>query len=73
MRNTMAVIALLWAIALSVVSLILPPKGVIDSSVLILVAQIVIFIATLIGIALPASFTNLIKNNGNPDSKKVAS
>lgn len=71
MRNYMAFVALAWAIGLSVVSLILPPAGVIDSSVLILIAQIIIFIATLVGIALPSYFNRL--SNANNSSKKVAS
>lgn len=71
MRNYMAFVALAWAIGLSVASLILPPAGVIDSSVLILIAQIIIFIATLVGIALPSYFNRL--TNGNNSSKKMAS
>lgn len=71
MRNYMAFVALAWAIGLSVASLILPPAGVIDSSVLILIAQIIIFIATLVGIALPSYFNRL--SNANNSSKKVAS
>lgn len=71
MRNYMAFVALAWAIGLSVASLILPPAGVIDSSVLILIAQIIIFIATLVGIALPSYFNRL--SNANNSNKKVAS
>lgn len=71
MRFYMAFVALAWAIGLSVASLILPPAGVIDSSVLILIAQIIIFIATLVGIALPSYFNRL--SNANNSSKKVAS
>lgn len=67
MRNIMALIALAWAIGLSVASLIIPPRGVIDSSVLVLLAQIIVFTATLAGIALPKTFAN-----GNQDNKKVA-
>lgn len=67
MRNIMALLALAWAIGLSVASLIIPPRGVIDSSVLVLLAQIIIFTATLVGIALPKAFTN-----GNQGNKKMA-
>lgn len=63
MRNGLAIVALIWAIALSVTSLIMPPMGVIDSSVLILIAQIIVFIATLIGIALPQTFSKILKND----------
>lgn len=52
----MSIMALVWAIALSVASIIMPPMGVIDSSVLVLIAQIIVFIATLVGITLPKAF-----------------
>lgn len=71
MRNYMAFVALAWAIGLSIASLILPPAGVIDSSVLILIAQIIVFIATLVGIALPSYFKQL--SNGTNSNKKMAS
>ena len=38
------------AAALGTVALILPPQGVIDNSVLILIGQILLFIATLLGV-----------------------
>lgn len=47
---------LLWAIIISFYALYLPPPGEIDSSVLILVAQILIFIASVFGIQLPETF-----------------
>lgn len=56
-KGVMSYVALVWAIGLSIASLIMPPLGVIDSSVLILIAQIIIFISTLVGITLPSSFT----------------
>lgn len=56
MRNTIAIVSLAWAIALSIASLIMPPMGEIDSSVLILVAQIIVFVATMAGVTLPDSF-----------------
>lgn len=70
MRNVMAFLALAWAIGLSVAALSIPPAGVIDSSVLILLAQIIIFITTLVGVTLPNIFNKLA--NGNPDQKKMA-
>lgn len=63
MRRTMSIIALLWAIGLSITSLLMPPAGVIDASVLILLAQIIVFIATLTGITLPSMFNKLETNN----------
>lgn len=63
MRNVMAVMALVWAIGLSVASLVMPPSGVIDASVLILLAQIIVFIATLTGITLPDVFNRRFSSN----------
>ena len=59
----MAVMALVWAIGLSVASLVMPPSGVIDASVLILLAQIIVFIATLTGITLPDVFSRRFSSN----------
>lgn len=66
----MAFIALAWAIGLSVASLIIPPAGVIDSSVLVLLAQVIVFIATLVGVSLPNVFNKF--SNGNSTSQKMA-
>lgn len=70
MRNAIAIVTLVWAIALSVTSLFIPPQGVIDGSVLVLLAQILVFMASVYGIKLPDSF-NL--RHGNSSSQKVAS
>ena len=43
-------ISLAWAFAMSVAGLVLPPLGVIDGSVLILIAQILVFVASLMGL-----------------------
>ena len=43
-------ISLAWAFAMSVAGLVLPPLGVIDSSVLILIAQILVFVASILGL-----------------------
>lgn len=67
-KKTIALGALIWAIALSTIALLLPPKGIIDSSVLILVAQILVLVASILGFSLP----NII-NYGNRGKKKVAS
>lgn len=71
MKATIPIIALFWAIGLSVASLALPPMGVIDNSVLILLAQIIIFIASLVGVELPNIFKQF--RNENQGRKKVAS
>lgn len=62
MRKVMSCAALVWAMALSIASLVMPPMGVIDSSVLILIAQIIVFIATMAGVTLPASFKDIYRH-----------
>lgn len=59
MRWVMAFVALFWAIGLSVAAMMTPPEGEIDSSVLILLAQIIVFVATLTGISLPEFFDKI--------------
>lgn len=44
---------ILWASVLSFVAIVLPPLGEIDSSVLILIAQILLLVATCVGLQLP--------------------
>lgn len=60
--------AFLWAVVISAVALMLPPRGVIDSSVLILVAQLLILVSTIVGVNLPV----IIKQNGNNHPKNLA-
>lgn len=56
-KSSVSYISLLWAIGLSIASIFMPPMGVIDSSVLVLIAQIIIFIATILGLSLPDCFS----------------
>lgn len=51
-------ISLAWAFAMSVAGLILPPLGVIDSSVLILIAQILVFVASILGLRIKIDAQN---------------
>lgn len=51
-----AVVAFCWAVVVSAVALWLPPAGVIDSSVLVLIAQILILVGTFCGIDVPIVF-----------------
>lgn len=44
---------ILWACVLSFVALVLPPMGEIDSSVLVLIAQVLLLVATCVGLQLP--------------------
>lgn len=51
-------ISLAWALAMSVAGLILPPIGVIDSSILILIAQILVFVASILGLRIKIDAQN---------------
>ena len=51
-------ISLAWAFAMSVAGLVLPPLGVIDSSVLILIAQILVFVASMLGLRIKIDAQN---------------
>ena len=51
-------ISLTWAFAMSVAGLILPPMGVIDSSILILIAQILVFVASIMGLRIKIDAQN---------------
>lgn len=53
-----------WAVVLSSVALMLPPQGVIDSSVLILIAQVLVLVATILGFHLYP----IIKNDNQANS-----
>lgn len=53
-----------WAVVLSAVALMLPPQGVIDSSVLILIAQVLVLVATILGFHLKP----IIKNDNQANS-----
>lgn len=51
-------ISLAWAFAMSVAGLVLPPLGVIDGSVLILIAQILVFVASILGLRIKIDTKN---------------
>lgn len=51
-------ISLAWAFTMSVAGLILPPLGVIDSSILILIAQILVFVASILGLRIKIDAQN---------------
>lgn len=65
MRHYLVAICLAWAILMSIAGLVLPPLGVIDNSLLILIAQLLVFIASLLGISL--------KNSVNKDAASTSS
>lgn len=57
-----------WSCVVSAVALWLPPQGVIDSSVLIFIAQLLLLVCTIIGVELPI----IINRNGTDSSKDLA-
>ena len=62
MRQKLALASWFIAVILSVVALLLPPMGVIDHSVIILVAQFLLLCATFLGVD---SYVNMIKSHMN--------
>lgn len=58
-RKIVALGSMVWAVVLSAVALMLPPAGTIDASVLILIAQILVLVATILGFNL----TNIINHD----------
>ena len=57
MKTNIALYSFVAAIIFAATSLLLPPTGVIDRSVLVLVAQLLVLCATFLGIK---DYTNLI-------------
>ena len=60
MKQKLALASWVVAVILSVVALLLPPTGVIDHSVIILVAQFLLLCATFLGVD---SYVNMIKSH----------
>lgn len=58
MRCVMMWVVLLWACAISVTGIILPPMGVIDTSLLILIAQLLVFVASILGFTIKIDAKN---------------
>lgn len=50
MKNRLAVAAFVAAIIFATLGLLLPPMGIIDGSVNMLVAQLLVLVATLLGV-----------------------
>lgn len=61
MKNILAAVSLAAAILLASVNMFLPPVGEVDSSVLNIFAQLLIFAATLLGV--DAVIINRIRKN----------
>ena len=58
MKQKLAFLAFAMAMAFGTAGLIMPPLGKIDGSVLILIAQLLVFCATFLGIE---NYVNIIK------------
>lgn len=65
-RRHISFASFVWAVVLSFTSLLLPPLGVIDNSVLILIAQVLVLVASCFGLPLP----NIIKKNESETDKR---
>ena len=59
-RSLLATLSWVAAIAFATISLLLPPRGHIDSSVLVLVAQLLVLVATFLGVD---SYVNVMKRD----------
>ena len=62
MKQKLALASWVIAVILSVVALLLPPTGVIDHSVIILVSQFLLLCATFLGVD---GYVNIIKSHMN--------
>lgn len=61
MKRKIALASWIASIVLAIISMIMPPMGVIDGSVLILIAQLLILCATFLGVE---SYISIIKPHG---------
>ena len=66
MKEVIAVSSYLCAILFACAALVIPPKGVIDSSVLVLIAQLLILCATFLGVE---SYVDIIRRKSNEQQK----
>jgi hypothetical protein len=66
MKEAIAVASFLCAILFGCAALVIPPRGVIDSSVLVLIAQLLILCATFLGVE---SYVDIIRRKSNEQQK----
>ena len=66
MKEFIAITSFICAILFACAALLIPPKGVIDSSVLVLIAQLLILCATFLGVE---SYVDIIKRKTNEQQK----
>lgn len=64
-RKYVVFVCIAWAVVLSFLALILPPLGVIDTSVLILIAQVLLLVASCVRVKMP-SLINGTQTKTNP-------
>ncbi len=56
-RKTLSVISLMSAIAIAIIAVFTPPMAVIDSSILYLTSQFLVFVSGLLGVNLEIDFS----------------
>lgn len=66
MKEFIAITSFICAILFACAALLIPPKGVIDSSVLVLIAQLLILCATFLGVE---SYVDIIRRKSNEQQK----
>lgn len=66
MKEVIAIASFICAILFACAALLIPPRGVIDSSVLVLIAQLLVLCATFLGVD---SYLNIIRRKDNEQQK----
>ena len=69
MKEFIAITSFICAILFACAALLIPPKGVIDSSVLVLIAQLLVLCATFLGVD---SYVDIIKKSKVEGQKSKA-
>lgn len=66
-KISLALGAFLWAIIISCVALFMPPEGEISASVLLLIAQLLVLVSSLVGFNFPL----IMNNNADKSNSKM--
>lgn len=69
-KMTIAVLSFICSMGMGIASLCIPPEGEIHSSVLIYVAQMLLFCATLLGLDLSLGHYGSTKTNNDNNTKE---
>lgn len=64
-KLAIAVVAFLGALVIGFIALFLPPQGIIDSSVLWFTSQLLVFVATLLGLDLTIGRSSTRRNDND--------